>query len=197
MSEKKPIERPWKGPGPPPEKVVEPSPIEKIWAEIQAWRSGREVKLKDKRLRKAEHFNNVTRVRRGRGNRASKRAVIGFFGFIGSLIMGFFELFIGLFRFAIWIGVVGGIIWVLSNMEEFSEDATLEAVKEKAVEVQQHDKVEAIIQGLQDTVEEIKQNWYIEIRTKGEDGETKVIEWGTKKPEPEPEPSELSEPPEK
>jgi len=175
-----------------PNKIIEPSPLDKFMEEIRKWRAGHEVRQTEKRRNKAEHFND-TRHLRGRGrDRKSKPTTINFFAGIGwfvgitaNLILGLFSLFFGLFRFAIWIGVVGGFIWLLT-MVDMTTDEKMDEVKKQATEVTEKvgGEVGNVIQNLADEINKIKENWHIEIRSKGEDGETNVIEFGTKQDDP-------------
>jgi hypothetical protein len=166
-----------------PNKTVEPSPFDKFMEELREWRTGRDKRQSAKRLNKAEHFND-TRHRRTRGPINVFSSIGWLFGIIAELILGLFSLFFGLFRFAIWIAVVGGFIWMLVMVEV--EDATYDEAKEQAAEVTKKvgGEVGMVIQNLSDEINKIVQNWHIEIRSKGEDGETNVIEFGTKQDDP-------------
>ena len=95
-------------------------------------------------------------------------------------------MFGALLRMGFWIAVAAGVIWMFLNMEEFAKNAEVEEATEKAAEISSKTKTEiqGLIDGLGDSIEKIKKDWHIEIRTKGEDGEEKVIEFGTKKDEP-------------
>ena len=178
MSDKKPTS--------PPNKVVEPSPLEKWWAEVQEWRAGRNKTMVARRLHKAERFNDTRHQRGRRRNSASKLVAIDLFGVVGAVFSLVFGLFGALLRMGFWIAVAAGVIWMFLNMEEFAKNAEVEEATEKAAEISSKTKTEiqGLIDGLGDSIEKIKKDWHIEIRTKGEDGEEKVIEFGTKKDEP-------------
>jgi len=182
-----------------PNKIIEPSPLDKFMEEIRKWRAGHDVRQTEKHLKKAEHFND-TRHRRTRGPINVFSSIGWFFGIIAELILGLFSLFFGLFRFAIWIAVVGGFIWIFMMVEvgDATYDEATEQAKEQAAEVTKKvgGEVGMVIQSLSDEINKIMQNWHIEIRSKGEDGETNVIEFGTKQddpPEPPTAPEELSD----
>jgi len=184
-----------------PNKIIEPSPLDKFMEEIRKWRAGRDVRQTEKCLKKAEHFND-TRHRRSTVKLRRKPVAINifssigwFFGIIAELILGLFSLFFGLFRFAIWIAVVGGFLWLLT-MVHMTTDEKMDEVKKQAAEVTEKvgGEVGNVIQSLADEINKIKKNWHIEIRSKGEDGETNVIEFGTKQDDP-PEPPTTPEAP--
>jgi hypothetical protein len=175
-----------------PEKIVEPSPFDKFMEELREWRAGRDKRQSAKRLNKAEHFNETRQYHQPVQHPVAINifnSVGWFFGIIVELILGLFSLFFGLFRFAIYIAVVGGFIWLFMMVEvgDATVDEARDEIKEQASEVTKKvgDKVGSVIQSLSDEIGKITKNWHIEIRTTGEDGEEKVIEFGTKKDEPE------------
>lgn len=156
-------------------KVVEPSAIDNLIAEFRSWRAGRGKNTSAKRLKKAQRFNDNRHKR--------KRSIGPSLFFVG--VMAIIEMGFGLLKFMFWIAAIGGIIWVITtvDVEEVMKDAAVEKGKEKAGEVRQKIKNEStdIIGSLREAINEIREDWHIEIRTKGEDGEEKVIEFGTKK----------------
>ncbi len=171
-----------------PTKHVEPSPFDKFMEEVRGWFATREKRQSVKRLEKAEHFNETRHIRR-RGSSA-RRTVFGFFAIIGMMIWGFIKFFLGMFRFAIWIGAIAGFIWLLTMMD-MTTDEKMDEVKKQVTEVTEKTggQVGDVIRNIADEINKIKENWHIEIRSKGEDGETKVMEFGTKQDDP-PEPPE-------
>ncbi len=166
-----------------PNKVIEPSPFDKWWAEVQEWRGGRDKNKSAKRLKKAENFNSNRHKRK-------RRSVGPSLFFVG--LMAILELGFGLFKFVLWIAVIGGVVWFLTtvDVEEVTKDAAVEGSKEKvgitSTEVRQKikDGSTEIIGSIREAINEFTEGWHIEIRTTGEDGEEKMIEFGTKKDEP-------------
>lgn len=174
-----------------PNKIVEQSPFEKWWAEVQEWRAGRDKNKTVKRRQKAEQFNETRHLRRK--GRTGKKPIIDLFGIFGMMVFGLIEFIFGLIgialRFAFWIAMVGGVIWLLTtfDVKTVVKDEAVDEVKEQAVETKEKVKGEVgdIFQSIADEINKIKENWSIEIRQTTEDGkEVKVLEFGTKKDEP-------------
>lgn len=174
-----------------PNKIVEPSPFEKWWAEVQEWRAGREKRQVVKRRDKAEHFNETRHLRSKQRSRATKKSVIDFFGILGMLLFGLINMVFGLigaiFRMGFWIAIVAGLIWILTtvDVEEGAKDEKVDAVKEQTGKAKEKikDGVGDVIQSLSDEIDKVKKRWHIEIRTHDEEGEEVIMEFGTKKEE--------------
>lgn len=173
-----------------PEKVVEPSPFEKWWAEVQEWRAGRDKQQVAKRRKKVEHFNDTRHLRSRKRDRKNTNLLFNIFGMV---LLGIVELILGLlgmvFRFGFWIAIVGGLIWILTTFDvetKVNDEKVGEKVdeaKKKAAEVK--GEVGDVFQEIADELNEFAKTWSIEIRQTTVDGkEVKVLELGTKKDEP-------------
>jgi len=176
-----------------PEKHIEPSHWDNFVAEFREWREKRTEGKMAKELRKAQEFNQTRGLRGSKRirrkieirNRRAGPGLPGIFMFFGSIFMFFFEIIaflfsmlFGMLRFAIPIGlVIAAIVAVFTvDTSEDSKELTGSA--------------KAFINGIRDTIDEVKSSWHIVIETK--DGEK--IEWGTKKEDP-PKPPEEPEAP--
>ena len=180
------------------EKVVEPSPFEKWWAEVLEWREKRQG---TKRQEKAEQFSTPRPIRRNQSrffvaeeeekeeesSRNKKKSGINVFGMV---LLGLVEVVFGLigvvFRFAFWIAIVGGLLWALTtfDVKTVVKDKAVDEVKKEAAEIKSAagDVLPSMVQEIADELNEFAKNWSIEIRQTTEDGkEVKVLELGTKK----------------
>jgi hypothetical protein len=176
-----------------PEKVVEPSPFEKWWAEVLEWREKRQG---TKRQEKAEQFNTPSPIRSKQSrffvseeeeesSRNKKKSVINISGMV---MFGLVEVVLGLigivFRFAFWIAIVGGLLWALTtfDVKTVVKDKAVDEVKKEAAEIKSEvgDVLHPVFQDIADELNEFAKNWSIEIRQTTEDGkEVKVLEIGT------------------
>ena len=156
-------------------KIIEPSPLEKWWAEVQEWRAGRDKAKVAKRLREAEHFNDTRHLRGRRPSKVSKSVALACFEFVGALVSLIFGLFGALLRMGFWIAIVAGAVWVFSTVDVEDMNKKVDEIKE-----------ETELRGLVEDLKENFNDWHFEIQTK--DGE--VIEFGTKKDKPREAPSD-------
>ena len=160
-----------------PNKDLKPSAFDEWWAEVQEWRGKRQEKRQKhghwhrKNAAKRHKFNPV-------GDAAQRhlhtrniwwgKALIGFLcGFILTIVSVLFHCISVLFRFAIWIITFAALWWVFSSISTNKSSGLQEVIT--SFEIQ---------------IEELRNEFRIEIRTK--DGE--VMEWGsggtTEKPTP-------------
>ena len=165
-----------------PKKHIEPSHWDNFVAEFREWREKRTEGKMAKELRKAQEFNQTRGLRGSKRirrkieirNRLAGPGLPGIFMFIGSIFVFFFEIIaflfsmlFGMLRFAIPIGLVVAALVAISTVDTSEDSKELTG------------SAKAFINGIRDTVDEVKSNWHIVIENK--DGEK--IEWGNKEPE--------------